>query len=133
MDLLFDIDPSWAMNQIDKYVWNQSTYGGYTSTSTCKWLSFKFNHDSTCHFVAFKWLWKLKIPKKIRIMFWLILHNSLSKNSTRFHRNLVNSSAFPHCSNPREDSLHCLRDFPHAKEIWLGFGFAPHLSSLPLM
>ena len=94
---------------------------------------FEFNHDSTCHFAAFKWLWMLKIPKKIRIMFWLILHNSLSRNSTRFHRNLVNSSAFPHCSNPREDSLHCLRDFPHAKEIWLGFGFAPHLSSLPLM
>ncbi|KAK7245668.1 hypothetical protein RIF29_40516 [Crotalaria pallida] len=47
-----------------------------------------------------------------------------------FHRGLSVSSGCPHCSASHETILHCLRDCPFAKEIWLRLGLSIRLIKL---
>lgn len=60
--------------------------------------------------------------EKVRVFLWVALHNSLQVNAYRFKCNLSGSPACSRCSAPEEDQLHCLRDCPHSREVWLRFG-----------
>ncbi|KAL5179205.1 putative ribonuclease H protein [Glycine soja] len=125
MELLSKITPSIVHNILDRWTSTHLSDGKYYPSSAYKWLVTQGNHlpPSIPH-VLFKWLWKIRIPKKGKMMFGLILHNSLPTNAP-FLRCLL-----PHCSYNNEDVLHCLRDCPHAKEIWLRLGFANHSNFL---
>lgn len=52
----------------------------------------------TLHLIinAFIWVWKLHIPKNIRLLHCLVLHKSLPTNSLRHHRNMSSS---PMCND----------------------------------
>ncbi|KAL6499591.1 hypothetical protein OROGR_027501 [Orobanche gracilis] len=58
----------------------------------------------------------------IRMFIWLSMHDAIQVNANRFRRNLVESAACSRCSSPWEDTMHCLRDCPHSKELWLKMG-----------
>ncbi|KAL6499590.1 hypothetical protein OROGR_027500 [Orobanche gracilis] len=53
---------------------------------------------------------------------WLSMHDAIQVNANGFRRNLVESAACSRCSSPWEDTMHCLRDCPHSKELWLKMG-----------
>lgn len=48
---------------------------------------------------------------------------SLPTNDVRYRHYLATWAACHDCSHPQEDTLHCLRDCSHAREIWTHLGF----------
>lgn len=48
------------------------------------------------------WVWKLKVPEKVRLLVWLIMRDSLPTNLLRFNRNLTNDPSCPICGNVEE-------------------------------
>lgn len=68
---------------------------------------------------AWKWLWKVKIPQKLKCFLWLILHDRLLTNQLRFRRNMTTTVECPRCGLYYEDSSHLLRECPCAKAIWI--------------
>ena len=82
-----------------------------------------------------RWLWKLHCPEKIKLMIWLCLRGSLLTNSVRAERGLASSAGCSRCLAPYEDIMHCLRDCPFSKELWVkvGYGASPSFFSLPLL
>src|ERR1044072_2230699 len=53
---------------------------------------------------------------------WLALHKSLQVNAYRFHCNMAQNPLCVRCSGETDDVLHCLRDCPHARELWTRLG-----------
>ncbi|MED6205429.1 hypothetical protein PIB30_118394 [Stylosanthes scabra] len=64
------------------------------------------------------WIWKLRIPEKIKTLIWLCLHEALPTNVFRFNRGVVSSMLCSRCNLYPETVLHCLRDCPMARPIW---------------
>lgn len=65
------------------------------------------------------WVWKLSVSETVRVFVWRSLQDALPTNDKRVGCNLAMSAACPRCSCSVEDIMHCLRDFPHAKELWM--------------
>lgn len=53
---------------------------------------------------------------------WLVLQKSIQVNQYRFQCNMADSPNCVRCSGAVEDILHCLRDCPHSREIWMRAG-----------
>lgn len=123
MQNLASIDCVLAPGFEDCWVWKHSANGTHTAASTNSWLLSVHNEAHLSPLASFRWLWKLEIPEKICMFLWLILHKSLPTNSVRRHRNLVNSPACQVCSHVMEDTLHYIRDCPHARDIWSRLNF----------
>lgn len=96
MELLSKITPSIVHNILDRWTSTHLSDGKYYPSSAYKWLVTQGNHlpPSIPH-VLFKWLWKIRIPKKGKMMFGLILHNSLPTNVTRRNRHLSSDASCP--------------------------------------
>ena len=64
------------------------------------------------------WMWKTKLPQRIKLFLWLVLHGKVLTNAERFRRNM---SQNPHCAiclNEMEDLDHLLRRCPQAVGMW---------------
>jgi len=61
----------------------------------------------------------IKVPAKLQNFLWLCFYNALPINVRQHHCNMVASPSCTRCSSPIEDILHCLRDCPHSRELWL--------------
>lgn len=74
-------------------------------------------------FLGWSWIWKLKLPENIPHFVWIILHNSLPNNYTRFtHHTSIDASCYI-CGANFETIIHTLRDYPQAHQIWSSLGF----------
>ncbi|XP_057432083.1 uncharacterized protein LOC130724829 [Lotus japonicus] len=107
----------------DAWRWQHRPDGLYTVASCYSWLRDQ-SHEGSDQRVWSR-IWKLQIPEKYKFFLWLCLHNA-----RRFTCQLASSPACTRCSHPLEDGLHCLRDCPHSKEIWLRSGCAFYTLSL---
>lgn len=63
------------------------------------------------------WLWKLRLPQKLKAFLWTILHGKLLTNHMRMKRGLTNDPTCPFCCKD-EDITHLFRDCYKAKEVW---------------
>jgi len=60
----------------DAFIWALNKNGVYTTKSGYAWL---LSHTSTVinvqHSATWSWIWKLKLPEKLKFLFWLACHN----------------------------------------------------------
>ena len=57
--------------------WCSAANGVYAPKVAYSWLT---SHSRTVHSEhKWRWLWRLRVPEKIRYLFWLVFHGSLYK------------------------------------------------------
>lgn len=136
--LLIDSNGDWNLTSISHIVSNQTIDAiysiklpRYSSTKDCpQWVGSsngKFSVASAYDFLnkeeddlhGWSWIWKLKLPQKIKGFIWLLLHDRLPTNQLRAHRGMIPDNICPRCGAPNEDRTHLLRECDKAKEIWL--------------
>lgn len=106
----------------DEVVWGEETNGSFSASSCYNWLTTKERSASLG--VSWNWVWKLKIPEKIKVLIWLLRHNSAPVNSFRHFRHLASSNACTRFGGELEESvLHCFRDCTISKQVWISLGF----------
>lgn len=71
-------------------------------------------------------MWKTPVSAKVRHLLWLILHHAIPTNMMRHNRGMSLVGTCQRCSGSVEDILHCLRDCPHSREVWMRLGFWVH-------
>lgn len=69
-----------------------------------------------------KWIWRIPCIERIRSFLWLLTHNKLLTNLSRFFRHLTTNADCPHCTGIEESLSHVLRDCPIARETWARIG-----------
>ncbi|KAL7214682.1 hypothetical protein ACSBR1_026965 [Camellia fascicularis] len=106
------IHPPQFLNLIDKPCWKGSHNGGFTSAAAYDIIVGKDQHVGD-----WKWLWKLRIPQKLKGFLWVVLNGRLFTNDMRMRRGLTNDSNCISCNN-MEDLNHVLRTCPQAGELW---------------
>jgi hypothetical protein len=62
--------------------WVGTASGIYSSKSTFHWLLVREKEVSVD---SWFWIWKLRVPEKMKLFIWKISHNALPTNSTIFH------------------------------------------------
>ena len=67
--------------------------------------------------VTWSWIWKLKIPPKIKIFIWKCAHHRILTKSILFLHATVRDQVCPHC-NMIETSIHVLWDCHFSRHIW---------------
>jgi len=67
---------------------------------------------------AWEWVWKLKIPQRIKLFVWLLLHGRLLTNSERYRRRLCMSPVCELCQDATEDLDHLFRTCSAAQSVW---------------
>ncbi|KQJ89430.1 hypothetical protein BRADI_4g25636v3 [Brachypodium distachyon] len=74
--------------------------------------------ESSTNNTAWKTLWKLRIPAKVKIFVWRTLHGALPCRVVLANRHIKVSGQCPLCAIGAEDILHMLFKCPRAAEIW---------------
>lgn len=112
--------PQLLPSEEDIWCWDHGGTGKYTVRAGYAWLR---DHKQThTQGTNWKWLWKLPVPEKIHLFVWLVMHQALPVNSNRYRCHLASTESCSRCSSEREDCLHCLRDCPHSRELWMKLG-----------
>ncbi|MBA0723346.1 hypothetical protein Golax_003930 [Gossypium laxum] len=67
-----------------------------------------------------KWkcAWKLSGPQRVRFFIWTILKQCFLSNVKRAKRGLVVDPSCPICDYELEDTLHIVRDYTAANDVW---------------
>lgn len=99
----------------DAWIWDGSNNGTYSVSDGYAWLQNQNVHEDP---VDWTWIWKLRIPEKIRVFVWSCLHEALPTNAKRHGCNLAPNPSCTRCSADREDILHVLRDCPLSRQLW---------------
>jgi hypothetical protein len=115
---LMDIQLS---NEPDKFMWNLSNTGVFTVKSM--YLDFMNDHPT----FARKYLWKLKIPLKIKIFMWFFQNKVLLTKDNLAIRNWSGCQKCCHC-DAMETIEHLFFECPFAKTIWRMIHFAFNIS-----
>lgn len=103
----------WTINEKDKVIWkiNKAQY------------SSKFGYDHLeSHAVNapqnWKWIWKCKVPLKIKYFLWKIKHWIIPTRSLLVERGLQISNKRPWCGITIEDVVHLFWDSYLANMTW---------------
>ncbi|XP_057426402.1 uncharacterized protein LOC130719814 [Lotus japonicus] len=113
---LVTVPPHLNPNSVDAWIWEGSSSGGYSVREGYDWLSNK--HRTLILGDDWRWVWKLPVPGKIRVVVWSCHHNALPLDANRFRFHIATSAACTRCSANLEDSIHALRECPHSRELW---------------
>jgi len=73
----------------DTFIWSSNKNGTYTTKSEYSWLLSCIDpvtHSNSNLF--WSWIWKLKLPEKIKFFIWLACHISVPTVSLPNHRNM---------------------------------------------
>ncbi|CAL8168851.1 unnamed protein product [Prunus armeniaca] len=98
----------------DAQIWKFSSNGIFSVKSAYNMVF----EGSTCSDVAWTFLWKLRIPPKLHIFFWLVFQGKILSNEQRVRRQLSLDASCGSCHWPMESILHILRDCVKAKKVW---------------
>ncbi|KAL4349072.1 hypothetical protein AHAS_Ahas10G0005400 [Arachis hypogaea] len=94
----------------------------YSAKQGYLWLiQKKLNWDRNINWL---WLWKARIPEKLRLLVWLCLHDAVPTQYLRFRRHLSSSSLCTRCNQLAETILHCFRDCEVVRSVWVSLGFS---------
>jgi hypothetical protein len=86
-------------------------------------------HGSSSANPIWRSIWKLKIPSKIKIFIWRVLHGILPLKSTLVNRHIGTSGECPICQLGLEDIQHLLFLCPVASDIWQALGVSNLIQS----
>nr|KYP39528.1 Putative ribonuclease H protein At1g65750 family [Cajanus cajan] len=100
---------------MDRVIWNQILDGEFTIKSA---YGVAANLSLPPRSPLFKTIWKWKGPERVRVFLWRVAHGSLLTNSCRARRRMTMNPLCSICLQGEEDSLHVLRDYRFAQEVW---------------
>ncbi|KAL4288654.1 hypothetical protein AHAS_Ahas19G0307800 [Arachis hypogaea] len=94
----------------------------YSAKQGYLWLiQNKLNWDRNINWL---WLWKARVPEKLRLLVWLCLHDAVPTQYLRFWRYLSSSSLCTRCNQLPETIFHCFRDCEVVRSVWVSLGFS---------
>ncbi|KAL4314250.1 hypothetical protein AHAS_Ahas15G0066300 [Arachis hypogaea] len=94
----------------------------YSAKQGYLWLiQNKLNWDRNINWL---WLWKARVPEKLRLLVWLCLHDAVPTQYLHFQRHLSSSSLCTRCNQLPETILHCFQDCEVVRSVWVSLGFS---------
>jgi hypothetical protein len=109
-------------NKKDVFVWGLTTYG----TFTVKSMDLDLLDDDTKYLK--KYIWKMKVPLKIKAFMWFLHRKVLLTKDNLIKRNWTGNEKCCFCDN-KESIQHLFFECALAKVIWrivhMSFGLAP--------
>ena len=109
----------------DGWIWHPKVDGNYYG-----WLLDRCGRRA--NELSWKWVWRFKALEKVKHLLWFYLHEALPTNMLWCHRGMSQNPRCMRCSGEQESILHCIRDCPHAREMWLRLGFLQDPSFLSI-
>ena len=115
----------------DFTVWNPDPRGYFLVKSTYRvqWTQSFWAHASTMMRpggpntpAIWSTMWKLKVPRKVQIFCWRVLHGIIPLKSILTNRHIGTNAACPVCHQDTKDIRHLLFDCNHARELWRNLG-----------
>ena len=68
--------------------------------------------------LAWKKLWSLSIPPKVKIFVWTACAGFLPTMKALYAKHVTQDNIFPSCHKETEDIMHALVTCPSVKHIW---------------
>ncbi|KAL2941204.1 hypothetical protein RDABS01_029554, partial [Bienertia sinuspersici] len=100
----------------DLLFWNGATSGGFTIKSVLKIIR---QEDDQPNDDAWEWVWSAPAQNRVKFFLWLVMHDRILSNENRVKRGLSDDRSCPLCHHGYETTLHLLRDYDAAKQIWV--------------
>ena len=69
---------------------------------------------------AWRGLWKLKLPRKIKIFSWRACHDVLPTRVNLAKRKIISDMLCHYCKSVPEDTLHVIRGCGATQDVWAG-------------
>ncbi|CAL5371297.1 unnamed protein product [Camellia sinensis] len=101
----------------DNPYWIGSSTGGFIVGAAYKLVANQVSSLDTGP-VIWHWIWKLKIPQKLKGFIWLLMLNKVLTNHQRKIRGLTTDDTCPRCQLYCEDLSHLLRECHQSAEVW---------------
>lgn len=102
----------------DQIYWSETADGRFTVKS-----AFELQQSASASRPGdWKWIWRIPCIERIRTLIWLIMHDKLLTNLSRFFRNLTQNADCPRCVGIQESLSHVFRDCPVARNTWNRLG-----------
>jgi len=98
----------------DQLVWLAGNTGKFTIASAIKLIRLP---DETI-VEDWTWAWKLRLPQRIKLFLWLLLHGRILTNAERFRRHMSSSPFCSICLGEVEDLAHVFCGCLEAQEVW---------------
>lgn len=114
--------PSYQME--DKWTWHYTKNGAFSVKSAyvlvVKDKARSRASTSACNSKRiWKKIWKLRLPSKIRMFAWKVLHDGIQTRANLCKRGVKNVDPIcPMCGESEETTLHCFFKCPDAGLIW---------------
>ena len=99
----------------DDLSWMETPSGNFSMKSA---LALLCNERHMISNPMWRWVWHVKVPQRIKLFTWLLLHDKLLTNATRARRHLTNDPSCLECGASMESSEHVLRLCPKARDVW---------------
>lgn len=105
-------------------IWSQNVHGVYACTEGYNFLC-KDSHDTVpprIRYLDFPWkdFWKLKVPYKILLFSWELLHDAIPTTETLNWHHIPIRNGCQFCDCTVEDNNHVFLWCPFAQAIWFG-------------
>lgn len=100
----------------DSWIWTYSSDGLYSAKSAYYWLATRAAPDDSNS--VWNWLWKNKVPEKIKLLLWFLFHEIVPVNDLRWARGAAPSPLCSRCNHHVDSVLHCFRYCVFATQIW---------------
>lgn len=129
VDIVLNI-PLSSRVQEDFWAWHYDKRGIFSVRSAYRmitaikaqredWVEHRSGHsNSSADKKSWTFLWKVKIPSKIRVFVWRLAHTSLPTGSVRCSRNMSESDACSICGAAEDTWRHSLFDCQMARCTW---------------
>jgi len=89
-----------------------------SSTFSIKSAIQNLQTSTTTEVVKWDWVWKLRVPHRIQVFLWLLLHRKILTNVERFRQHLSSDPQCGICLGEEENLDHLLRRCLNAQEVW---------------
>ena len=106
----------------DQPIWVGSKSGDFRINSAIQLVQSvvdaRLDHLATTTSTTWSWVWKLRLPYRVQVFVWLVLHRKLLTNLERYKRHLTSTATCELCLANDEDLDHVLRRCLHAQDVW---------------
>lgn len=93
--------------------WNLNHKGNFSVKSSYDKLA-----DTCISDMNWNWIWKLKVPSKLKGFLWTCMHGKILTNQQRRTRGLTACENCPRCNFNCEDMTHLFFTCPSSADIW---------------
>lgn len=102
----------------DLLVWGDEPDGRFTVSKAYRKLNF---YENPGGWTGWRIIWQLKVQQRLRTFLWLLAHEKLLSNFSRWRRRIATSPNCNQCIGREETNMHAVRDCCEARRVWLNF------------